>query len=431
MSTPAESTTVGDQALEIARRLLEPAEVLARVPGDASLGSGLAGTVLLHARLSAANPVFAAAAGAPEGRRRLHAPPPRRHLHGAGALAASLIIATPYLPDPEPHHDTTARATAWLSKRAIDISARHQQASAPGAGTPRHVHDAITGLSGIGRILLAALTSGHTHAAPGLTAALNTLTTMISKPVSSTRPGWWLPASARPASRVATPSGAADTGTAHEIAGALALLSLATSAGHTVSGQTGAIREAARWLLHFRDPLWSTWPPYISGEELDHKARPANAPGRRDAWCYGTPGIATALILAGCALADRDLTCVGENAMTALGHRPADAWDVTGPTLCHGHAGVLQAACRTGSRITAANSAIAITASFDPRLPFAVAHHTQDGHLENRPGFLTGAAGTALALADYAQLPATPVATTWDAVLLLSLRTIDGIQLLF
>jgi len=421
MSTHAVSTAAGEQALEIARRLLDPADVLAVAPGDASLGSGLAGTALLHARLSAADPIFAEAAtqhltAATACTRRR----PGGIYTGPGALAAALIIATPYLPNPEPHHDTTARATAWLSKRAIDISARHRQASPTSVGTPWHVHDAITGLSGIGRILLAALRSGHTHAAPGLTAALTTLTTMISKPVSGTRPGWWLAQAARPASGAAPPSGTADTGTAHGIAGALALLSLATSAGHTVPGQTGAIRAAARWLVRFRDPGRSTWPPYISGEELDHMGRQANAPGRRDAWCYGTPGIATALTLAGRALADRDLTNVGENAMTVLGHRAADAWDVTGPTLCHGYAGVLKAACRTGSPTTATKSATAITASFDPALPFAVVHHAQGGHRENRPGFLTGAAGTALALADYAQLPAAPVATTWDAVLLLS-----------
>ena len=421
MSAPPGSTAAGEQALEIARRLLDPADILAASPGDGSLGSGLAGTALLHGRLSATDPIFAAAAA-----RHLKAAAACTHRRpggiftGPGALATALIIATPYLPDREPHHSTTARATAWLSKRAIDISARHQQASAPAAGTPWHVHDAITGLSGIGRTLLAAIASDHIEAVPGLSAVLATLTAMINNPVSATRPGWWVPAAARPASGAAPLSGAADTGAAHGIAGALALLSLANSAGHTVPGQTSAIREAAQWLLRFRDPRSSTWPPYISGNELDRNARPTNAPGRRDAWCYGTPGIAAALILAGRALADRDLTSVGENAITALGHRPADTWDVTGPTLCHGHAGVLQAACRTRSRTTAANSAQAIAASFDPGLPFAIAHHTQHGHHENRPGFLTGAAGTALALADYAQLPAAPVATTWDAVLLLS-----------
>lgn len=421
MSTSTDSMAAGEQALEIARRLLDPADVLAAVPGDASLGSGLAGTALLHARLSAADPIFATAAtrhltaAATCARRR-----PGGIFTGPGALAAALIIAAPYLPDPEPHHDTAARATAWLSRRAIDISARHRQASAIGMGTPWHVYDAITGLSGIGRILLAALGSGHSHAAPGLNAALTTLTAMINNPASSTRPGWWLPQAGHPASTAAPPSGAAATGTAHGIAGALALLSVAISAGRAVPGQADASREAARWLLRFRDPRSGTWPPYLSGEELDQLSRQAAAPGRRDAWCYGTPGIAVALTLAGRALADSGLVSIGKDAMTVLGHQPAEAWDVTGPTMCHGHAGVLQAADPTESRTTASKAATAITAAFDPGLPFAVAHHVHDSHRKNRPGFLTGAAGTALALADYAQLAAAPVTTTWDAVLLLS-----------
>ena len=88
--------------------------------------------------------------------------------------------------------------------------------------------------------------------------------------------------------------------------------------------------------------------------------------------------------------------------------------------MCHGHAGVLQTADPHRVPHHRFQGAHAITATFDPCLSFGVAHHVHDSHRENRPGFLTGAAGTALALADYAQLPAAPVATTWDAVLLLS-----------
>lgn len=54
----------GQQALATAERLLDPENVLAAVPASAgaSLASGLAGTALLHARLSTTDPVFATAA---------------------------------------------------------------------------------------------------------------------------------------------------------------------------------------------------------------------------------------------------------------------------------------------------------------------------------------------------------------------------------
>jgi hypothetical protein len=40
--------------------------------------------------------------------------------------------------------------------------------------------------------------------------------------------------------------------------------------------------------------------------------------------------------------------------------------------------------------------------------------------LDGQPGFLTGAAGTALALVEYGQLPSHAVPDRWDCVLLLS-----------
>ena len=425
MTTPATADAraiAGGQALEIAQRLLDPAAVLAALPGDASLGSGLSGTALLHARLSAADPMFAAAAARHWAAAATHAQRRADGIYsGPGALAASLLMATPYLPDSGPYHDITARAAAWLSKRALDITTQHQQqASAGVTGTPWQVYDAITGLSGIGRVLLAALGSGHDRAEPGLTATLTTLTTMISNPVSRTRPGWWQPPSTRPVDGALHPSGVAATGTAHGIAGVLALLSAARSAGWTTDGQTAAIGEAARWLLRWRDQRSGSWPPYLTGEELDQPAQDPATTGRRNAWCYGAPGIGAALALAGRTLADPALASTGKAAVAALADRPAQTWDVTGPTLCHGYAGVLQSATLTGARATATQAADAITAAFDPRLPFAVPHHVNDKHHENRPGFLTGAAGVALALADYTQLPAPPVATGWEAILLLS-----------
>lgn len=425
MSVPATASAeaiAGGQALEIAQRLLDPIDVLAATPGDASLGSGLAGTALLHARLSAADRIFAAAAARHWTAAAIHAQHRAGGIYtGPGALATSLIIAVPYLPDPSPHHDVAARGAAWLSKRAVDISTQHQQRASAGAtGTPWQVYDAVTGLSGIGRVLLAALANGHDHAEPGLTAALTALTTMINNPGDGTRPGWWLPPDGHPAGVAVHPSGAATTGMAHGIAGVLALLSAARSAGWAVSGQTAAIGQAACWLLRWRDPRSGSWPPYVSGDELDQATQDPATPGRRDAWCYGAPGIGAALALAGRALADPALARTGKVAVAALADRPAQTWDVTGPTLCHGYAGVLQTARLTGTHATTTQAADAIAASFDPSLPFAVPHHLNDRHHDNRPGFLTGAAGVALALADYAQLPALPVTTAWDATLLLS-----------
>lgn len=51
------------------------------------------------------------------------------------------------------------------------------------------MYDAINGLAGIGRVLLAALTAGYDTAESGLLAALRTLTSMIDTPYGR-RLGW-------------------------------------------------------------------------------------------------------------------------------------------------------------------------------------------------------------------------------------------------
>jgi hypothetical protein len=422
MSVPATASTqtlAGQQALEIARRLLDPADVLAATPGNASLGSGLAGTALLHARLSSLDPAFAAAATRHWTAAATHAQRHAGGIHtGPGALATSLIIAVPYLPDPDPHHNAITRATAWLSQRALDIATHHQQRADAGAtGPPRPIYDAITGLAGIGRILLAALASGHPNAEPGLIAALTTLTSMINTPHSDTRPGWWLPTTNHPSTTHLPLSGAAGTGLAHGIAGPIALMSICEKAGWSVTGQTSAIQTAARWLLTWQISDTQTWPPYITGTELD-SARPSPAPGRRDAWCHGTPGISRALTLAGQALDTPHLAEAGNSAMAAMARRPPQHWDTEGPTLCHGTSGVLHSTTNSDTPV-ADLAASATTAAYDPRHTFAFQHHHAGAPSDN-PGLLTGAAGIALALADHGRLAAPTTPTRWDAILLLS-----------
>lgn len=400
----------------VAERLLDPTSVLAAVPEpDAtSLSHGLAGTALLHARLATADHTFAQAA-------ERHWSTAAQHLKnhpvgfsgiqgGQGALAASLILGTPYLPDPDRYRDLVARGAAWLSARASDLAQRYHDTAVPSW----HVYDTITGLAGIGRALLAAHRSGNGHVEPGLAAALTTLTAILT-PTEGPRPGWHLPAGANPPPVKVHPSGAADTGMAHGVTGPLAFLATAAAAGWIVPGQAEAIRHAAEWLLRWRRPD-GRWPPHVTGDELDHDT-PPTATGRYDAWCYGTPGIARGLTLAGQALHDHQLIGAAAAARSSLTARAPDDWDVEGPTLCHGHAGVLQSAPPASDLANSAAKAIADC--FDPETRFGFQHHERHQRHDN-PGLLTGAAGAALALADSALLPAPTGPTRWDELLNLS-----------
>jgi hypothetical protein len=303
-----------------------------------------------------------------------------------GGLAASLIIGSAYLPDPDSQRAATARAVRWLAARAVGLAHdREEHLRAGGVGTPWSIYDAINGLAGVGRVLLAALTAGYDTAESGLLAALRTLTAMINTR-HGRRPGWWLPAGEHPAAVSVHLSGAATTGMAHGIAGPVCLLATAHAAGYCVAGQRAALQSAAHWLLRWRTDATQTWAPYVTGDELDSDTAALTA-GRRDAWCYGAPGISRALILAGRALTDPRLITAGNAAIASLSDRPTDLWDVQGPTLCHGYAGVLQSAT-TSQGGTGDNAAAAVAQAFNPRLTFAF-QHLHNGVPSDEPGLLT------------------------------------------
>lgn len=425
LSSPPHSspgTVSGDRALTVAVRLLEPQAVSSAVPGlqGASLSQGLAGTALLHARLAAIDPVFEEAAvkhWEQAARISMDHEGGISGIHsGRGALAASLIIGSFYLSDPDRHRHARASGARWLAERALHL-ARWQGARIREGrtGTPWHVYDLINGLSGIGRVLLAACEAGHTEAEPGLLAARDALTTMISTG-DGPRPGWWRPTpeNERAAADPHNPDGA-NTGLAHGIAGPIAFLTACEKADRGGTATRTAIHQASAWLLRWRDG--DSWPPQITWENVAHGTATMSDRGRRDAWCYGGPGVGGSLIRAGEVLGNDRLVEAGSRAHAALADRLADQWDVEGPTLCHGYAGVL---CSVGGDHPAGTSAAhRVLTAFDTGDPFGF-RHVQGTNRFDQPGLLVGAAGTAMALADHAQLAAPEVSTRWDALLLLS-----------
>lgn len=411
-------TRAAETARRLAHALRDPEYVTTRVSPRAAptLCYGLAGTALLHACLAQADPGAEAAAIAHwDQAHNLTAQAPPDGIHtGPGALAASLVIGTGYLPGAS-YDKSLPRATRWLSARACALAQHHHQRSALGEGTPWAVYDAIKGLAGIGRVLLAAHLRGYgTEADPGLRATLKALTRMLLTPHGA-RPGWWLPAAEHPPTVHVHPSGAATTGLAHGVAGPLATLAIAHTAGHTCPGQADAIHTAATWLLNWQEPDGS-WPPYVSGNDLDTGSTVRHTQGRRDAWCYGIPGISRALILAADALEEPTLAHAGRRALVALGERPPTQWDTEGPALCHGTAGVLHTAAQSGSDALALQAAEHLVATY------ALQHLSGQpiNAVLGEPGFLTGTAGTALVLADYSGLVPTNRPVAWDCLMLLT-----------
>ena len=125
----------------------------------------------------------------------------------------------------------------------------------------------------------------------------------------------------------------------------------------------------------------------------------------RDAWCYGTPGAARALFLAGQALDRADLRNLAIEAMAAVYRRPPEQRGIDSPTFCHGVAGLLQITLRFHHDTQLpmfADAAVALTRQIllavEPDRPMAIANLEPGDNKVDQPGVLDGAAGVSLVL---------------------------------
>lgn len=221
------------------------------------------------------------------------------------------------------------------------------------------------------------------------------------------------------------PSGNLNCGAAHGIPGPLSVMSLALRAGYAVPGQAEAVRGLADWLLAHRcDDQWGiNWPtaiPLPASRETPAGRQPLPA---RSAWCYGSPGVARALWLAGEALDDNCLRQCAVEAVAAVMRRPVAARHIDSPTFCHGVAGLLQIVLRFANDTLlpflteAANQLVGqLLAAYEPDRPLGYASLEPGNHPVDRAGLLDGAAGTAMVLL----AAATDVEPTWDRLFLLS-----------
>jgi hypothetical protein len=86
-----------------------------------------------------------------------------------------------------------------------------------------------------------------------------------------------------------------------------------------------------------------------------HDGHPSQPGPRRPSWCYGTPGLARALQLAGIARHDRARQAGAENALARCISDPAQITQLSDPGLCHGWAGTVTAAWHAALDATSSN----------------------------------------------------------------------------
>ena len=282
------------------------------------------------------------------------------------------------------------------------------------------IFDLISGLTGIGAYLLArGEQTGDFDAPAAVIRALMAITAG-----ESSLPRWYTPPGfvADPAQVRHQPYGSLNCGLAHGIPGPLSLMALAVSSGMTMKGLDERVAQLANWLIAQRlDSNWGiTWPSMIA---LNSDGRASSAIPSRTAWCYGSPGVARSLWLAGNALGNQNLCDTAIEAMASVYRTPHTERGVDSPTLCHGLAGLLQITLRFAHDTRdvlfteAARELVEqILSAYEPDTIVGMRDIEPDGRRVERAGLLTGASGVALALL----AAATDIEPTWDRAFLLA-----------
>ncbi|MBM7715658.1 lantibiotic modifying enzyme [Bacillus thermophilus] len=241
-----------------------------------------------------------------------------------------------------------------------------------------------------------------------------------------TVPGWYiLPRQLSPES---SPMGEFNCGMSHGIAGVLAAMSICLKEGIQISGQKEAMHKISDWLRsHSRkDQYGVRLPSIISWEEEVYKDRSNAEDYHRDAWCYGSPGAARALWLAGEALNRNALKAIALDAYLATFSKPLKKWNIFSPTFCHGLSGLLRLthlmyedSGNEALRIERDKLLSMIVDMYDQNAPLGYYDHNFSDNAEKKianMGMLEGVAGILLTLLSIYQKPI----SNWDLAFMIN-----------
>ncbi|BCJ44145.1 hypothetical protein GCM10010168_09580 [Actinoplanes ianthinogenes] len=411
--------------------------------GPLTLSNGLPGVALLYAELARTDARWLSVAHRHVQRAaQLMSSSPARGLHAGPAALLTAAQSCAAATGSGQYATLRRNLAGWLAtdqqRRLDEFAARTDH------GVPWAAYDVINGMSGTGRLLLDVVDDPAEDSPTARRALDRTLRHLVrlSEPITVDgveTPGWWVPADLQPIKQdqETYPRGDFNLGLAHGAAGPLTLLALAARRGHEVPGQRAAVERIATWFTGWTltDEHGAYWPCRVSWDEQVAADRPGTA-FTRTAWCYGAPGVASALYLAGDVYAVDSWRQAAVAALHAALARPEQRWHLDGPTVCHGSAGFAQVLWRVGTAsgdpglLTGAARVARRTLEFlDPQAPFGFAHLVPDsprgwqdatGYRSlNVAGALEGAAGVACTLLPFTgDIPGTDRA--WDRCLALS-----------
>jgi lantibiotic biosynthesis protein len=322
---PILSGTAAQQALQAVDAIAESITSITASPRerDPSLGRGQAGLALLYTWLARTRRMPQADVLArqclDQAIEALSTQAMNASLYGGftGVAWAAELVDRLLDPDAEDRSEAVDDALLRLLSRA-------DRWSAP--------YDLVVGLTGLGVYAL------QRHPRPVAIECLRRVVERLHECAQHDEHGlyWWTP----PAeildqeSRKQYPSGRADLGVAHGMAGAVALLGCVCGAGVEQATARPLLEGAVSWLLAHSVPAEAgpTFPVWVA---------PAFQPlPARCAWCYGDPGIAAALLLAARGAGDAGWERAAVALACRAAERPASETGVVNANFCHGAAGL-------------------------------------------------------------------------------------------
>ncbi|MFR0638574.1 lanthionine synthetase LanC family protein [Arthrobacter sp. LS16] len=198
------------------------------------------------------------------------------------------------------------------------------------------------------------------------------------------------------------PDGYTDMGLAHGIPGSMAALSLLPAPSQRIKE---TVWQLAQWIISQRssDMFGLNWPSIVPVGEVPKGNQ--SWKHSRTAWCYGSPGVLSALSLAQNRFPEFELGDLIAEGTHALASRVITTQQFSTPTLCHGSAGVavvlryLQFEQKEALLEEALQSACEhLLSHVDEDAPFGVREVEPGNQRVDNPTLLNGAAGVALGI---------------------------------
>jgi len=395
---------IARRALDIANAIIE--EIVARSTDDATLADGAAGHALVHAYSASVSPGH-----------RTDDTASRELDRAIDAVASTEMTPSLYAGFLGVAWTAQLLSGAGMDSAAdanedIDAALLELVAVSPWSGE----YDLISGLVGFGVYALERLPR------PAASSMLEAIVDRLDELGERRNDGitWHTPVRFLPPhARESHPDGWYNLGLAHGVPGVIAFLAGVCAARVAAPKARPLLDGAVSWLLARGGPQSDE---AAFGYCVDRSNGPEPS---RHAWCYGDPGVATAVLLAARAISQAAWRDVALSVARRAALRPRPHTGVVDASLCHGAAGLAHLYNRlfqaTGERDFAVEARYWIERTLEYRGVGGIAGYRRaefDGTQIDDTGLLNGAAGIALALL----AAASNVEPGWDRAFLLSLR---------